>query len=160
MGGWITPWLVEWQLFEWNICLLLKLDFRHLFVKLKNLFKVFRCVSISISATFTDRQTIRQTNRLTDTLLCITLYDFVLLCMAMYDYLWLCLTMFDNVRQLKLLHLIQMFSHSLYFSTNLDFVYLSFSCLPLLKWRINAQFCACFYHGRVLEKLSVLKTMY
>ena len=39
---WITPQLVEWQLFESNNCRFLKFDVRYLFDKMKNLvFKVF-----------------------------------------------------------------------------------------------------------------------
>ena len=60
--------------------------------------------------------------------LCMPMYDYVWVCITMYDHLWLRITMFDYVRQFKLFHLIQMFSHFSYFSTNLDFVFL---CLHL-----------------------------
>ena len=41
---------------------------------------IFRCVSISISAKFTDRQTNKQTHTY------LALYDFVWLCMSVYDF--------------------------------------------------------------------------
>ena len=71
--------------------------------------ELFRCVSISISANFTDKQTNKQTNRqtLSFVCLCMTVYEYVWLCMTMYayvwlcmpryDYVWLCMTMFDYV---------------------------------------------------------------
>ena len=67
--------------------------------------------------------------------LCMTMYDYLWLCMTMYDYVWLFMTLFDYIRQFKLFHLIQIFSHFSYFSTNVNFVYL---CFPLLKWRVYA----------------------
>ena len=50
----------------------------------------FRCVSISIKAKFTNRQTDKHT--LSPVWLCMTLYDCVWLCMTKYDYVWLCMT--------------------------------------------------------------------
>ena len=48
-----------------------------------------RCISISISAKFTDRQTDRQTDS--------HILSFVCLCMTLYDCVWLCMTMYDYV---------------------------------------------------------------
>ena len=56
------------------------------------LMDMFRCVSISISAKFTDRQTHKQT--LSFVCLCMTLFAFVCLCMTIYDYVWLCMTIY------------------------------------------------------------------
>ena len=58
---------------------------------------IFRCVSISISAKFTDSQTHRLTNSqtLSFVCLCMTVYEYVWLCMTMYAYVWLCLTIYD-----------------------------------------------------------------
>ena len=66
-----------------------------------------------------------------DVWLCMNMYDYLWLWLTMYDHLWLCMKMFDYVRQFKLFHLIQMFSHISYFSTNLHFVCL---CLPLFTF--------------------------
>ena len=80
--------------------------------------------------------------------LCMAMYDNVWICMTMYDYLWLCMTMFDFVRLCKdNLNFFTWFKlFILYNKPRLclplfTFVYL---CLPLLKWRIYAQFCACY----------------
>ena len=87
-----------------------------------SVFIFFRCVSISISAKFTDWQSDRLTKR-----------HFICLCMLLYDFLWLCMTLRDRDRaraiyklfhtfanyfklltffkQFKLSHMIQMFSN-------------------------------------------------
>ena len=57
---------------------------------------IFRCVSISIRAKFTDRQTNTQTH-IHFVCLCMTVYEYVWLCMTMYDYVWLCMTMYGYV---------------------------------------------------------------
>ena len=137
---WVSNWLVllqniflEWNKWIWHC-------FRHvgqiilhcwtsiLVVKINNMrwfqrIKLFRCVSISITANFTYRQTdsfvclcmtvdrhVCQWVTIYDydyiwlcmtmyanKWLCMTVYDFVWLCMTKYNYVWLCMTMYDYV---------------------------------------------------------------